>query len=286
MSKLILALLAFAVPGAAVAQDAAIEALPFKGNWVARYDRDACSLSAQFGEGDNGVIASFARYQPGDNFDLTLIGKRLGFPGAAGEADLDFGTKPYRKRDVMVGTMGSTPAIFFKSIRFDGWEWKEAVDPPAVTREMEKGVTGVTVSLKGRKPFRLVVVKGFGNPMVALRACMDDLIKTWGYDPAVQAALSRRVTPRTSPGSWIKNDDYPMMAIRKGASGLVQFRLDVDPKGKVAGCYILARTSPDEFADTTCRIMTKRARLDPAIDAGGKPVRSFFVSSVQFLLPY
>jgi hypothetical protein len=68
-----------------------------------------------------------------------------------------------------------------------------------------------------------------------------------------------------------------------GHNGLVQFRLDVDPGGKVAGCFILSRTSPDDFADITCRAMTRRARLQPALDAKGKPIRSYYVNKVIWL---
>jgi TonB family protein len=283
----LLALPALAVPAAAMAEEAAPEALPFTGRWVARYDPDSCGIAARFGEGDNAVTASFTRYQPGDHFNLTLIGKRLRFSQPRLEANLDFGIKADLKREVMVGTMGSTPAIFFTAIRFDGLAWKgPPAGMPKVTREMENSVTGVTVSIKGGKPFRLIVAKGFANPMIALRVCMDDLIKTWGYDPAVQAALTRPVTPTNPPGSWLTNDDYPMMAIRNGANGLVQFRLDVDPEGKIAGCHILARTSPDEFADVTCKLMTKRARFQPALDSEGRPVGSYFVSTAHFVIPY
>jgi len=287
MTKWIPALLALALPGAAMAEEAVPEVLPFTSKWTARYDPDSCSIAAQFGEGDNAIIASFTRYQPGAHFNLTLIGKRLRFQQPRVEADLDFGIKADRKREAMVGKMGSTPAIFFTAIRLDGLAWK---GPPAimpkVTQEMEKNVTGVTISLKGERPFRLVVAKGLAHPMLALRVCMDDLIQTWGYDPVVQAALTRPATPTSPPGSWLTNDDYPMMAIRNGANGLVQFRLDIDPEGKIAGCHILARTSPDEFADVTCKIMAKRARFEPALDSEGKPVRSFFVSTAHFVIPY
>lgn len=289
MAKSIMALaaLALAVPGAATAQEGAPEALPFTRKWEARYDRDSCGLSAQFGEGDSAVVASFTRYQPGDQFDLTLIGKRLRFVKPAIEADIDFGIKIDSKREVMVGTKGATPAVFFSSIRIDGVKSKgPPASLPEVTRAMEKGVAGVTVSLDGGKPFRLVLAKGLGNPMVALRVCTDDLVQSWGYDPAVQTALSRRVTPANPPGSWITNDDYPITAIRNGANGLIQFRLDVDPEGKIAACHILARTSPDEFADLTCRLITKRARFEPALDAGGKPVRSYFVNTAHFAMPF
>jgi TonB family protein len=112
---------------------------------------------------------------------------------------------------------------------------------------------------------------------------MDNLVKSWGYDPVEQAAALRPVSPITSPGTWLSGNDYPLNAVMNGHSGLVQFRLDVDAEGKVLGCFILSRTSPDDFADTTCRAMIRRARLQPALDAQGKPIRSYFVGKVVWL---
>lgn len=62
----------------------------------------------------------------------------------------------------------------------------------------------------------------------------------------------------------------------------MQFRLDVDPEGKVAACHILARTDPDDFSKLTCKLMSGRARFIPALDAQGKPVKSFFVSKFSW----
>jgi hypothetical protein len=71
----------------------------------------------------------------------------------------------------------------------------------------------------------------------------------------------------------------------KGFNGIVQFRLDVDAAGKITGCHVLHRTKPDLFADLTCRSITRRAKLEPALDAEGKPVRSFSVHKVLWIMP-
>jgi TonB family protein len=109
-------------------------------------------------------------------------------------------------------------------------------------------------------------------------------VKSWGYDPAVQAALSRPVTRSNAPTDWLKDSDYPDEATRRGYNGLVQIRLDVDSSGKVTGCHVLNRTNPDVFADLTCRAVTKRAKLQPALDAAGQPVRSFEVYSIVWVM--
>jgi TonB family protein len=79
--------------------------------------------------------------------------------------------------------------------------------------------------------------------------------------------------------------EYPAKAMAGGHNGLVQFRLDVDPEGKVSGCHVLARTNPDDFADLTCKSLTRRGKFKPALDAQGRPVPSFFVGKVSWMMP-
>lgn len=284
MARWIGALLALAASGTAAAKDREPEVLALSSKWVARYDTDACNLVAQFGTGDKAVIATFTRYRPGDDFDLMLIGKQMRSPESTVDAKVDFGIRADARPSVMLGNMGERPAIFFKALRLDGWDWKQNQPPPRVTPEQEKGVVGVTVSIGSRTPLRLLTTSGFAKPMAALRTCMDDLIRTWGYDPVEQATLSKPATPLTPLTSWFHSDDYPRVAMRGGHNGMVQFRLDIDPAGKIAGCHVLARTNPDDFADLVCKLIQKRAGFTPALDAAGKPVRSYFVGSMRFMI--
>lgn len=260
------------------------ETLTRAGKWLVNYDRDACHLAAQFGEGKNAVIAKFTRYEPGDHFDLALMGNRFSSSDAEVVGTIDFGisAKPVDLNGFH-GNVGKMQAIFLRSLRFDGWQSKEKFDvAPRLTVEQEARITGVTVDLRGRRAVRLE----FGSllkPLAQMRLCMDNLVKSWGYDPVEQAAALRPVGAITAPGGWLSSSDYPLNAVMNGHNGLVQFRLDVDAEGKVAGCFILSRTSPDDFADITCRAMTRRARLQPALDAKGKPMRSYYVNKVIWL---
>ncbi|CAA9526999.1 MAG: hypothetical protein AVDCRST_MAG91-2623 [uncultured Sphingomonadaceae bacterium] len=185
----------------------------------------------------------------------------------------------------MNGKAGDLPLMLFSAMRLDAWERTrpEEIGPP-LSPQQEAAVSGVTVKIQKKRPFHLE----FGSvarPMEQLRACQSDLLKSWGYDPAVQTTLAEPARPANSPGDWLKTDDYPSGARMMGQNGIVQFRLDVDAAGKVAGCHVLARTSPDVFADVTCRNVSRRAKLEPALDANGKPVRSFYVQKVRWQMP-
>jgi TonB family protein len=275
-------ILALAMP-AAFAPDAPnpTELLAREGDWEINYDRDSCQLLAQFGKDDKKVILHFLRYQPSDRFRLVLHGKRLPKSESVTEAKIDFGlgAKP-EAREAMLGTTNGLPSMFFDTMRIDAWKYQKGVDAPDITPAQEAAVTGVTVAIRG-KSFRLAT-GSLRKPMAALRTCTTDLIESWGYDPKVQAGLTRKVTATGSPGNWLTSNDFPSAALRNGHNGLVQFRLDVNAEGKVAGCYVLERTSPDDFADLTCRALAKRATFLPALDAEGKPVGSYYVSQAKW----
>ena len=118
--------------------------------------------------------------------------------------------------------------------------------------------------------------------MQAMRACPDDLLRHWGFDPAVQGALSRRVQPMGNPGNWLRSGDYPAGALWNGHNGLVRFRLDVEADGSVSNCRILFRTNPDSFADLSCKLLRERARFSPGLDKAGQPVKSYYLGRVRW----
>ncbi|WP_404337609.1 energy transducer TonB [Sphingomonas sp. MMS12-HWE2-04] len=271
-----------AFPVVATAKDA--PQLTRTEKWVVDYSPDACNLLAQFGTGDATILLKFTRYELGDGFALSVFGKQLGTSASPRTtAKIDFGLQggPVEV-GAIAGSNGKYRAYLFASTRLDGWRWKaEGDEAPPVTPAQEAAVTGVTIAIRGKKPLRLE----FGpldKPMAQLRACQNNLLKSWGYDPAVQASLQRAPRPISPPYKWLTSQDYPVASVMNGRNGMVQFRLDIDAEGKVGGCYVLDRTNPDEFADITCRAVSSRAKFEPALDAQGKAVRSYFVQKVQW----
>jgi Gram-negative bacterial TonB protein C-terminal len=255
------------------------------GHWEINYDRDSCHLQARFGTDDGVQYASFTRYQPVSadapgGMELALYGKRLDVSGGRRDTALDFGVGKPLKVTALTGTQGEFHMAIF---RFVGYAQRKSSDTPVMNDAIESRVTGLTVKMYAKPAFHLE----FGSltkPMAAMQACTENLVKSWGFDPKVQATLKERPAPRNSPATWLSGDDYPDKALRAGAAGLVQFRLSVEADGSVSGCYILARTEPDVFATPTCRAMMRKARFKPAIDAAGNPVASYFVSSVLYNL--
>lgn len=253
--------------------------------WEMNYDEDSCHLLAKFGEGDDSMILNITRFEPGSSFDVMLFGKMFGTDRTWVPVKIGFGDSPLDRRLGGAGlTASKQPFVLFMNLRLDG----RVVDPRdpkilPVSRQMEAHAATATIALPG-KVYRLET-SSLAAPFDAMRTCTDSLLTAWGYDPAVQATLSRPATPIGSPANWVRTGDYPKDALRAGQNGIVEFRLDLDETGKVAGCHILRRFNQDPFSDLTCHLLVQRARFKPALDTAGKPVKTYYINSVRFILP-
>ncbi|MDG2533924.1 energy transducer TonB [Sphingomonas sp. HITSZ_GF] len=265
-------------PLAAQAQDKGIETIKRSSQWVVNFDANSCDVAAEFGTPEDPMFLQLTRYAPGDVTGITVLSNRLKTSQVWFEASFDFGLgEPATPGGVVGITQRKLPGILSYSTRFDNWHGKG--DAPEITPAQEATITGVVVRAPGKKPFRLE----FGpldRPMKVMRQCLDDLIQSWGYDPAVIKGLSRRPSPAGMPQRWVTDDDFPSGAL--GHNGFLRFRLDVDAQGAVAGCHILDRTDPDDFSKATCALLTKRARFKPALDKDGKPIRAYYLGSFSW----
>ena len=256
------------------------------GAWEINYDTDSCSLLAEFGDSTQTTFIRLTRYQPQDSFDLIVYGAAYDFAPSIVPVRIGFGLAAPAKREAMTGQAGNKlPLLLINSVRLDGWEEKKPDEQgPPITAAQEERATMIDLTIPGGKRFRLETGP-FAKPMAVMRACTEDLVKSWGYDPVQQATLSEKAEPTKSPGTWLNNGDYPSGAARAGQNGIVQFRLDIDETGKVQGCHVLHRTNPDSFADLTCKRIGQRARFRPARDKDGKPLRSYYVNKARFIIP-
>jgi TonB family protein len=285
----ILLVAALLVPQSAVAKDSAPLSLGRIGKWEAHYEPDACHLAARFGTGAQELIVRLTRFEPSDSFELAMFGEPVKQVGVDAQVKIDFGlaAQPDEVR-VMLGTSGKRPMMLFGGMRFDAFRWpdksKDPVIAPTISPEQEARITRAVLRINSRRIYR-IETGSMAKPMESMRTCLTNLVSYWGFDPVVQQGLTRKVTPINSPGTWLNSNDYPRDALANGAQGIVQFRLDVSETGAVSACRVLFKTSPDEFADTTCRNITRRAKLLPALDAAGKPVKSFYINKARFQIP-
>lgn len=225
------------------------------------------------------------RYQPSLGFDLTLYGQRFDYDTTYVQTEVGFDPYPLQKRLAFAAVVKKKfPALLFGGLNAKGTapEKDANAEVASIARSEEDKITGVTVKIRGKQ--RISLKTGpLAGPLRAMRKCTDDLIQSWGYEPAQFARLNTPPVPISSPETWIKDFDFPIDALERGYSGDVQFRLEVNPDGSVGNCHILYRTNPNEFADRTCKLLSKKAKFLPATDEAGMPVRWYYISKVRWM---
>ncbi|MEM7687921.1 MAG: TonB family protein [Pseudomonadota bacterium] len=105
--------------------------------------------------------------------------------------------------------------------------------------------------------------------------------------PPIAPALPEliAVTPRGDPSEWIMERDYRSRWIREGLSGVAGFTLQIDARGRVSDCAITRSTGHDALDGATCRLLTRRAKFNPARNAAGDKVAGTYSSSVDWNIP-
>jgi hypothetical protein len=87
------------------------------------------------------------------------------------------------------------------------------------------------------------------------------------------AAASALSAPEPKkPGSWWSYDDVPTQMLQDEVTYIVGYSLVVDPQGKIRECRIESTSGLPQLDKYTCKLATRRARLDPATNAAGEPV--------------
>lgn len=257
------------------------------GPWNVHYEEETCKLRRDFVSGEDVIGLEMTKLTLGDGFQFVLIGHPIRSLSTATKFTVQFGTLPQLTAINHNGalTAGKLPVAMadFAGIKpIDPVAYKVAFEkgiaPPGVASPSdEAAVTSITI--KHGKASLILHTGTMGKAFAVWRNCADDMVKSWGVDPRVIKTPSH---PSGNPALWLTTNDYPSDALREYKGGLINFRLTIGPDGKPSKCSIQRAINESLFAQTTCKLLMKRARFSPALDAEGKPVASFFISSARF----
>lgn len=103
--------------------------------------------------------------------------------------------------------------------------------------------------------------------------------------PAPPAPPAVRPTPATprGRGNVISEDDYPDASRRAEEQGVVRVSYVVDTEGKVSSCTVTQSSGSPRLDDTTCKIIMRRFRFNPAT-VNGQPVPETKTQPVRWQL--
>ncbi|WP_369026517.1 hypothetical protein [Qipengyuania sp. RANM35] len=145
-------------------------------------------------------------------------------------------------------------------------------------------ITSLTLSQSGRTDV-VIETGGLKPVLAAMNACMEDLVRHWGLDPAEQRRVVSppKATNMPKVVQYIMST-YPAGALRKGAQATFHLRIMVGTNGAVEECVLTNQTLAEDFdmKRHPCFAFTTRAVMEPARDAAGEPVRSFYTARIAY----
>ena len=82
--------------------------------------------------------------------------------------------------------------------------------------------------------------------------------------------------------TWATPNDYPTNALRKSQGGIVSFRLTIADDGKPILCEIIEATGYKEIDLSSCALLLRRSRFEPARDAAGNATFAVYNNSLTW----
>lgn len=264
-----------------------IDSIPASSQWNIEFGEDRCRLARTFGEGDDRHLVFFEQAAPDEDFGLTLAGPRIDdfrvarFRRLALERDEEF-----REMNTRWGTVdGFGTAVIYPRIRIND-EPEESEDGPALRGlpaiDLEEAST-IDRIIFGHGGRAIAFETGdMAPPFQALNVCAADFIRAWGLDPEQHESF-------TSLPEW-KNErsvarqiqrKYTRAALNRGEQAIIRMRVIVEPDGSVSDCHLQEATETERLESNACTEM-ERARFDPALDANGEPMRSFYTTNIIY----
>ena len=261
--------------------------------WSLDVEPDSCALARTFGSGPLQIVIQLEAFGPGDGMTFSMIGLPFDKYTRTGPLDLRFlpdgalsRIEPEAVRRIHVMSNGQPVSAILLYVDLAG---RKKLHPgqelPPLPDAVLARMNALSIDLGGGADYELQLGSML-TPIKALRGCVDNMVRRWGFDPAAGARPGGRPEPLGHPGDWATDNDYPADGLARGIESDVHFRLSIDPGGQVTECIIQDRFPAGGFAELTCKLVRVRARFRPALDASGNPVASYYVNNVRWRIPH
>lgn len=255
--------------------------------WNVDFGEDRCRLARLFGDGTNEHLLYFEQHFPSNTTGITVAGrafKRFDNLAATQVRTADERApvegKPYRGE-----TERFEDTLIFSSLNLARGE--ESSDLPAVSGALPRLDTGFGDTVRylqfGQRGREVRFDTGpLGKAFEVLNQCSEGLLATWGLDAEQHRTASR--LPRFLNQQEIVRKiagRYPSAAANSGQQGIMRMRVIVDETGAPQDCAMIKATVADKLESPACAMM-KQARFEPALDAQGRPMRSYYAVTVTY----
>src|SRR5574338_419716 len=260
-ASLIVAVLAMVAASPSAAQP--VQPLQPLKNWVVDYAEAQCMASRDYGDAGNPVTLGIRPAPNGETYEL-LVGRHRSGPVFAEEQEgsVDFGGGPTKAWLLHYGS---------DTKKHDIYQFRISAADMARARS----ATSVKLLAKSGPEFAFVL-RSMPALLSGLENCTADLKRYWNMNGAQEGTI---VTP---PKGDVRNiftdDDYPSQAMSQDQEGDARYLLLINEKGKVAACHVETPSGVPVLDAMGCQVIRERAKFTPALDRGGKPIRSTYVT--------
>ena len=289
-----LALFALCAPEAALAEEPVPEIYTPTSAWAIDYAEDSCALRRAFASGEKKLELELRQFEPEGALAILVSGPEMNLLTQQASIrlgpDVDYIPKPnaFRVklsndwvgitfRDELV-PYADVPMVEERRNDYSPYDYWDEHDFQARFRKINN------LSIKGALETPISLELGsMLAPKVALDACLSELITRWGIDAEAHQTLSREVKIlNLKKLTYAFSRNYPREMIIAEQSGIVQYRLMVDERGKPSACHLQLASNHREFEKVSCKLLMNVARFDPALDKDGKPIASYWINAIIF----
>ncbi|HEX6375170.1 MAG TPA: energy transducer TonB [Allosphingosinicella sp.] len=252
---------------------AAAAPAPAAPRWVVDWGEQRCSLVRE--TGGPASLSLMVRTVPGaGQAELWMLDPKWKSPTFA----------KFEKVEVSLQPSGFSASQYALTVRFKGQGGVAVTNLDEGFVKNLAGAKGLRIE-RGRRRLADVPLPGSARAVEALRACEAAVLRDWGFDPEVIQSLSRTPRAVNGPAQWFSDRDYPYEAVRNRISGSVLTRLVIGADGRVAECIIVEGSGEILLDRTTCDLLVRRGRYEPALTATGQPVRAMSSVRIHWRLP-
>lgn len=256
--------------------------------WNVDYGAEKCRLARIFGEGENKTILFMEQWGPDEKFGFSVAGPDFESFRSRRKTEIRFFSEqePYETEPFTGEVDGFGTAVIHASFSLGNRnEYSREIGEvqyglPQIETEIAKRAKYVSLRQGNR------IVKLNTGPLneafTVLNQCSHQRLVDWDLD------LDKHLTIKQMP-LWRNEKQiaarimsvYPTRALKEGESAIFRMRVIVNEDGSISDCKIFESTITEVLQSPACEKM-KGAEFDPALDAEGKPVKSFYQTTIIY----
>lgn len=277
-------------------------------DWTLDFADERCSLIREFADGADQIRLQIDSYGPDPGYRVLLSGDLVTRSDAAPIRQFRVGYSPdtgeRKAMGMLVGKLGDDPAVSFGPAFLPDLpyaEWAPSQPQAAAAQDsdwpggaFQRSIRHMTVQFGEGQPFRLDT-GSMAAPFGAMRQCIDDLLASWGIDPAAHRTRSRPPLLVELPEGYKRvevdlDDDRPGYTERRyqaiaraqaeqrerpvpRAGYVAPVRIMIDATGRPTACVVQVATADERYRKSMCETWARA--YEPALDMQGQPAASF-----------